>query len=41
MRPEKDYRSDEIIKSEIYDNFIEGNYNVLCVYDDRDRVVKY
>ena len=40
MRKEKDCRSDEIIKEEIYHNEIEPNYNVIAVFDDRDKVVK-
>lgn len=40
MRPENDYRKDTIIKREIYQNEIEGKYNVLAVYDDRLSVVK-
>lgn len=39
MRPEKDYRSDEIIKKELYEKHIKDKYYVLCVHDDRDRVV--
>ena len=39
MRPENDYRKDTIIKREIYQNKIEGIYNVLAVYDDRLQVL--
>lgn len=40
MRSEKDYRSDDIIKREIYNNFIKDKYCVAGVFDDRDKVVK-
>ena len=39
MRKEKDYRQDAIIKQEIYENEIEGKYNIHFVLDDRDQVV--
>jgi len=38
MRPEKDYRGDDIIKEEILDNHILPFYTPLCVFDDRKRV---
>ena len=38
MRKKKDNRNDAIIKSEIADE-IEKEYNILCVFDDRKRVV--
>lgn len=38
MRPENDYRKDNVVKKEIYDNELK-NYNVLFVYDDRNQVV--
>jgi predicted kinase len=40
MRASGDFRSDDIIKSEIYHNLIEPNYNVVMVFDDRPKVVK-
>lgn len=40
MRKTDDKRSDVIVKSEIYEEHIQGKYNVLFVLDDRDRVVK-
>lgn len=40
MRAEKDMRNDAIIKEEIYDTNIEPYWDVICVFDDRDRVVK-
>jgi predicted kinase len=41
MRKTDDFRKDAIIKEEIYQEHIEGKYNVLCVLDDRDQVVEY
>lgn len=41
MRSEGDKRKDVIIKQEIYEREIEGKYNVLCVFDDRDQVVEF
>lgn len=40
MRKFKDFRSDDIVKREIYYEFIAGNYDVEFVLDDRDKVVK-
>ena len=40
MRATGDMRADEIIKKEIYDNNISDIYNVLCVFDDRPKVVR-
>lgn len=39
MRKEKDYRSDEIIKKEIYDTYIKDKYYIATVFDDRNKVV--
>ena len=39
IRPAGDNRKDYIIKEEIYRNHVEGKYNVLGVFDDRDQVV--
>lgn len=39
FRGRDDYRSDEIVKKEILDNFIRPNYQILFVIDDRKRVV--
>lgn len=39
MRKAKDYRKDSIIKTEIYENFIKGNYFIEFVLDDRNQVV--
>jgi predicted kinase len=41
MRKTDDFRKDAIIKEEIYQENIEGKYNVLCVLDDRDQVVEF
>lgn len=40
MRKSKDYRADDIIKEEILDEHILPHYEVVCVFDDRPRVVK-
>lgn len=40
MRPKGDNRPDTVIKREIFDNRIRDKYNVLCVLDDRNKVVK-
>lgn len=40
MRAEGDHRSDEITKKEIYENRIKPWYDVVCVFEDRNRVVK-
>lgn len=39
IRPAGDNRKDYLIKEEIYRNDIEGKFNVLGVFDDRDQVV--
>jgi hypothetical protein len=39
MRPEGDFRKDNIIKSEIYMDFIRPKYDVKFVVDDRNQVV--
>ncbi len=39
QREEGDTRDDSLIKRELYENEIRGKYNVLCVFDDRNRVV--
>lgn len=41
MRKTDDFRKDSIIKEEIYQNEIDGKYNVLLVLDDRDQVVEF
>lgn len=40
MRAKDDHRSDEIVKREIYENKIAPWFDVVAVFDDRDRVVK-
>lgn len=40
MRPQDDMRQDAIIKEEIYREHIEGKYNVLAVFDDRNQTVR-
>lgn len=40
MRRADDNRQDAIIKREIFDEHIRGNYNVLYVIDDRDQCVR-
>jgi predicted kinase len=39
MRKKGDYRKDNIIKEEIYDNEIKNKFNVFVVLDDRKQVV--
>lgn len=41
MRKEGDDRADWIIKSEIYDQFLLPQYNVIAAFDDRDQVVRH
>jgi predicted kinase len=40
MRATGDHRNDGIVKRELFEQHIAGKYNVLCVFDDRNRVVK-
>jgi FMN phosphatase YigB (HAD superfamily) len=40
MRKAGDFRKDVIVKKEIYDQEIKGNYDVRLVIDDRDQVVE-
>lgn len=39
MRPEGDMRKDNIVKQELFDQYVRFNYNVVAVYDDRQQVV--
>lgn len=39
MRPEKDMRPDNIIKSELFDKHVRDNFDVRFVLDDRQQVV--
>lgn len=41
MRKTDDCRKDAIVKEEIYNNFIKGNFYVEFVLDDRDSVVSF
>ena len=40
FREDGDFRNDDIVKKEIYEEKIEEKYNVMFVVEDRDRVVK-
>lgn len=40
MRPKNDKRRDSIVKKELYEQHIKGKYNVLAVFEDRERVIK-
>lgn len=40
MRPEKDQRSDNLIKYELFNNYIRNNFDVQFVIDDREQVVR-
>ena len=40
LREDTDFRSDDIIKKEIYEQKIQSNWNIEVVLDDRNRVVK-
>lgn len=40
MKKSDDFRKDNVVKKELYNKNIKGKYNVLCVYDDRNQVVK-
>jgi predicted kinase len=39
MRKEGDYRKDSIVKTELYNEYINGKYNIKFWLDDRDSVV--
>lgn len=39
MRTDGDYRPDDVVKREIYEEVIQDNYTVIVVLDDRNRVV--
>lgn len=40
MRSEGDFRPDDVVKKELYQKYIKDRYNVVCVFDDRDKVVR-
>ena len=39
MRKDRDFRPDNEAKLDLYEEFIEGEYDIEFVLDDRDRVV--
>ena len=39
MRQTGDYRKDAIVKQEIYETYIKDQFDILCVFDDRQQVV--
>lgn len=39
MRPNNDFRSDELVKEDLYYDEVEKRYDILFVVDDRQRVV--
>ena len=40
MRREGDFSKGNICKKEIYENYVRGRYNVLCVFEDSNNCVK-
>lgn len=40
MRSHRDYTPDEVLKKAWLDKFISEGNEIMCVYDDRDKVVK-
>jgi hypothetical protein len=40
MRPDDDYRPDEVLKRELYEAHVKGQYEVMGVIDDRAKVVR-
>jgi predicted kinase len=40
MRPAGDQRKDAIVKAELFDAHIRGQYRIVAVFDDRDQVVR-
>lgn len=40
MRPEGDFRADNLVKQQIYEEKIAGVYDIIFVIDDRDQVVR-
>lgn len=41
MRKPGDMRKDTIVKNEMWENHIKGNYNVIGIFDDRDMMVEF
>jgi hypothetical protein len=39
MRKRNDFRKDDVVKKEIYEEKIAHHHDVLCIFDDRQRVV--
>lgn len=40
MRTEGDFRKDTVVKKELFDKYVEGNFNVISVFDDRPSVCR-
>lgn len=40
MRADKDFRADDIVKKELFNKYVAGNFHIDFVLDDRDSVVK-
>lgn len=40
MRPQRDYTPDDVLKKQWLDEFLTEGHEVMCVFDDRDKVVK-
>jgi len=40
MRPAGDMRKDSVVKAELFDRHIRSEWDVTCVFDDRDQVVQ-
>ena len=40
MRADDDYRADNVVKRELFENHVLGNYDVIGVIDDRASVVE-
>ena len=39
MRPNEDFRPDDVVKEDLYNNEVKKSYDILFVVDDRKRVV--
>lgn len=40
MRKAGDYRKDSIVKKELYEEHVKDKFDLICILDDRDQVVK-
>ena len=40
MRPTNDNRSGDVVKKELWEKYVEPNYNTLCVFEDSNKCVK-